>query len=518
MIGRGRQAERLLATILFTDIVGSTDLAAKLGDKEWRRLIAAHHSRIRAQLKNFGGREVDTAGDGFLCSFDQPALAVRAADAILANVAPLGLTLRAGIHTGEAERIGGGKLGGIAVHIAARIMATAAGGQVLVSSTVRDLVAGSRLGFTDAGTHELKGVPGEWHLYELVREVPAGIEATLPAAEPLPAPGMSRQTKALAVFGVVFGIAVVIAVAAIAIVALSGTPPPAVGEARPDSVVTIDAASNEIVDVRTVPGGPAAIAIDPAAQRLWVASLDAGVVTNFALSGSPGGSGTTGRVGRPTDLAIGDGVVWVADAFDQTVTLIDAATGQPRTTVEDVVARQIAYGSGSAWATDDILDRVLRLDRQSGRVAQTVDLGVGAYPSGVAVSGDAVWVGNSGLSTVARLSGPDAAVIESGIALRAIPDAIAVGPDSVWIAGREGDVVLRIDTNSNSVSQTIAVGDQPVSIAVDGQILWVGCAGIEEAVWQLDADGNVLAKIAVGGFPSDIAVHDGRVYVTVRRQ
>ena len=163
-MNRGRQPERFLATILFTDIVGSTDLAAKVGDREWRRLLAAHHAAIRTQLKKFGGREVDTAGDGFLCRFDQPAQAVRAADAILRDLARLGLHLRAGIHTGECELIGG-KIGGIAVHIAARIMAEAGPGEVVVSRTVRDLVAGSDRHLEDRGTHQLKGVAGDWQLF-----------------------------------------------------------------------------------------------------------------------------------------------------------------------------------------------------------------------------------------------------------------------------------------------------------------------------------------------------------------
>ena len=516
MINRGRQDERFLATILFTDIVGSTDLAAEVGDKEWRRLIAAHHSRIRTQLKKFGGREVDTAGDGFLCSFDQPAQAVRAADAILAEVAPLGLTLRAGIHTGEAERIGGGKLGGIAVHIAARIMAMAAGGQVLVSSTVRDLVAGSRLGFTDAGTHELKGVPGEWHLYELVREVPAAIEATLPAAESTPATGLSRQTKALAIFGIVFGIAVLVVAGVLAVMVL-GRPATVVAEPGPNSVVTIDAASAKVLDVHAVQAGPVALAIDPVAHRLWVASLDAGVVTDFGIGGAQSADRTTGRVGRPTDVAIGEGVAWIANAFDKTVTMLDLATGQARSTVPDVMARQIAYGAGSAWATDDLADRLLRLDRQSGQVAQIVELGAGAYPSGVVVAANAVWVGNEGLSTVARVDATNASIVASGIATRAVPGAMATSTDAVWIAGREADVVLRIDPVSNSGSETIAVCDQPVSIAVEGSIVWVGCAG-EQEVWRLGADGESTAKIDVGGVPSDLAVADGRVYVTVRQQ
>jgi YVTN family beta-propeller protein len=151
-------------------------------------------------------------------------------------------------------------------------------------------------------------------------------------------------------------------------------------------------------------------------------------------------------------------------------------------------------------------------------VAQALDLGAGAYPKGVALANDAVWVGNSGTSTVTRVDATTVSIVQSAIALRAVPDAIAAGPDAVWIAGREDDVVLRIDPGSNSVSKTINVGDQPVSLAIDGQTLWVGCAGAEEAVWQIDVDGTVKAKIDVGGVPTDIAVGDGRIYVTVRQQ
>jgi adenylate cyclase len=164
-----RSPERLLATILFTDIVGSTDLAVRLGDESWQRLVAAHHAAVRRELRRFRGRELDTAGDGFFAAFDQPAQALRAADAIVAAVAELGVSIRAGLHAGEAVAAAG-KIGGIAVHIANRVMSAAEPGEVLVSGTLRDLVAGSGLEFRDRGLQELKGVPGEWHLWALVRE------------------------------------------------------------------------------------------------------------------------------------------------------------------------------------------------------------------------------------------------------------------------------------------------------------------------------------------------------------
>jgi adenylate cyclase len=150
--------------------VGSTELAARLGDRAWQQLVVAHHAAVRRDLNRFRGREIDTAGDGFFATFEQPAQAVRAAEAIVASVAELGISIRAGLHAGETEAAGH-KIGGIAVHIANRVMSAAKPGEVLVSGTVRDLVAGSGLEFSDRGLHELKGVPGEWHLWALDREV-----------------------------------------------------------------------------------------------------------------------------------------------------------------------------------------------------------------------------------------------------------------------------------------------------------------------------------------------------------
>jgi class 3 adenylate cyclase len=161
------EPDRVLATLLFTDLVGSTERAAELGDARWRDLIQRHHALVRQQLVRFRGREIDTAGDGFFASFDGPARAVRCACAIMAAVPQLGLDVRAGLHAGECELIDS-KMGGLAVHIGARVAATAAPGQVLVSSTVKDLVAGSGISFEDRGEHELKGVPGTWSLYAVV--------------------------------------------------------------------------------------------------------------------------------------------------------------------------------------------------------------------------------------------------------------------------------------------------------------------------------------------------------------
>jgi class 3 adenylate cyclase len=164
----GHQAEvtddRMLATVLFTDIVDSTRRAAEIGDRDWHALLDAHDAIVRVQLNNFRGREVNTSGDGFLAMFDGPQRAIRCAMSIRDAVQALGIEVRAGLHTGECE-VRGDDIGGIGVHIGARVSALADPNDVLVSSTLRDLVIGSGLEFEDRGTHELKGVPGEWHLF-----------------------------------------------------------------------------------------------------------------------------------------------------------------------------------------------------------------------------------------------------------------------------------------------------------------------------------------------------------------
>jgi class 3 adenylate cyclase len=156
--------ETVLATILFTDIVDSSAVAAELGDRAWRELLEQHHALVRRELARYRGDEKDTAGDGFFATFDGPARAIRCADAIVGGVRELGLEVRAGVHTGECE-VHEGKVAGLAVVIGARVAAAAQGGEVLVSQTVKDLVAGAGVDFADRGEHELKGVPGTWRLY-----------------------------------------------------------------------------------------------------------------------------------------------------------------------------------------------------------------------------------------------------------------------------------------------------------------------------------------------------------------
>jgi class 3 adenylate cyclase len=162
-------SSRVLSTVLFTDIVESTSRAAEVGDRPWRDLLERHHALVRRELARFRGQERDTAGDGFFATFDGPARAIRCAQEITQQVPELGLEIRAGLHTGECE-LHEGKVAGIAVAIGARVAANASAGEVLVTGTVKDLVAGSGLTFEPRGEHELKGVPGRWPVYAVASE------------------------------------------------------------------------------------------------------------------------------------------------------------------------------------------------------------------------------------------------------------------------------------------------------------------------------------------------------------
>src|SRR6266516_4717333 len=166
-VGQVASPDPVLATVLFTDIVSSTDRAAELGDRAWRELLERHHALMRRRLAEFRGDELDTAGDGFLAAFDGPGRAIQCALAFMRDVPALGLEVRAGVHTGECERLDG-KLAGIAVAVGARIASMAKPGEILVSGTVQDLVDGSPFVFEDRGAHELKGVPGSWRLAALL--------------------------------------------------------------------------------------------------------------------------------------------------------------------------------------------------------------------------------------------------------------------------------------------------------------------------------------------------------------
>ncbi len=181
MLRRGAKTDRLLTTVMFTDVVGSTELAGRLGDRAWKNLIARHNSIVRRELKRFNGKELDTAGDGFFAMFERPAQAIDCAWAVRHSLRSIDLQIRAAIHMGEVE-VMGGKVGGIAVHAASRVLALTEPGQIYTTGIVHDVVAGSDIVFADRGVHELRGVSGTWHLYA-VEQTANKVDALLPNSQ-----------------------------------------------------------------------------------------------------------------------------------------------------------------------------------------------------------------------------------------------------------------------------------------------------------------------------------------------
>jgi class 3 adenylate cyclase len=361
---RRRSRDSALATVLFTDIVGSTRIASELGDRRWRALLSRHHAIVRDELKRAGGREMDTAGDGFYAAFDEPSRALRCASSIAARVRELGIEIRAGANVGETETIEG-KPGGVAVHAASRITALAGPGEVLASSTVRDLVPGSGFTFADRGVHELRDVLGEWHLYALTAidgtprdPVLAADEAAARRSRIESLPGRRRGVR----IGVVIAAGVVVLAAAIIVPrALTESPE---GAAKPPGSPT----------PAPTPIGDRVVRIDP--QK-------GAVTAEYAVGDHPSG------------VAFGAGSIWVANANDKTVSRIDPASGKVTTIVVPSSPRSITAGAGAIWTANDIAGSVTRIDPATNAV-RTIDLGVGVGSHTIAIAADvatgSVWV------------------------------------------------------------------------------------------------------------------------------
>ncbi len=516
MFRSGRSPERFLATILFTDIVGSSDLVTKLGDRAWRRLLAAHHAAVRRELRRFSGREVDTAGDGFFATFGQPAQAVRAADAIVAAVAKLGVSIRAGLHTGEAEAAGQ-KIGGIAVHIASRVMSAAGPGEILVSGTLRELVAGSGLDFSDRGAQELKGIPGEWHLWALVRQPTEADQTAIGSVVRVPEPrtGQTRRRK-VAIAGAGVTLVLIGSIGGVMLLgrasqATSTPSPGALLRLGPNTVVILDQTSGVITDVRDAGGVPASIGVS--GDQAWVGAVEASLLVRLDRTDASAAQ-TLGRVGRPTAIALGNGLVWVADAFDNILSILDATNGEERDSFPGVHVRRIAYGFDALWGTDDVNDRLLRFDRQTGAVVTQVPLPAGSYPTALAIGTNAIWVAEVGNQTLARIDPASGTIVAAGIALRGQPEDIAANASDVWVTSRASDLLMRVDPSTNTVTTTLSVCDGPSGVAINESGIWLACTGPGQ-VWHIRRDGTVLNRIEVGGRPSAIAISDDRVWVTV---
>lgn len=497
MIRRGR-GDRRLATVLFTDIVSSTERAIELGDRGWRGLLRRHQRVVRAELRRYGGHEVDSAGDGFFATFPQPAQAVRCALAIRLAVRPLDLSVRSGVHTGEVEPIGP-KVGGVAVHLAARVLSAAEPDEVLVTSTVRELVAGSELTFEDGGTRTFKGFADEWRVFRVTGPEPT---AAAPVAEE-PARSDSRARRLAIAAGGLIGAGLVIGV--LVILGLGGQPAPAAGV---NTVVRIDGA-NSIAHAVPVARAPTAVAAADGA--LWVAS-EAGTVTRIDLETRA--SQVVGGVGIPSAMAVAAGSAWVAQGYEGRISRIDAETVELRETLE-LHGRRISATDQGIWITDDLADRVVRVSGLTYAQDGTVALEAGSGPRGLATDGSILWVANERSATLVQVDQASLAMIGHPIGLGSSPTELAVGGGSVWVTSVEADTLYRVDPEQGRVVATIEVCDEPDAVAASDDGVWVACRA-DRVVRRLEVDGSFVIDIDIPGVPSAVAIVADGVWVAIR--
>ena len=520
-----RPAGRVLAAILFTDMVNSTAVAEELGDRRWKALVGAHHRIVRRELKRQGGTELDTAGDGFFASFREPAPAIACACAIAEAVPDLGIRIRAGIHFGECERMGK-KLGGITVVVGARIMAIAGPGEVLVSATAAELARGAGFGVEDRGMHTLKGVEDEWRVMAVtsVDGVPrpaliADDEARARRDRIDPSKTSSRRRVPAVIAAVAVAL---IIITSITLVRRSSTLVP------PEGSLARIKSSGEGFD-QIAPLGPQAFPVGMAAGagRLWVANV--GNQTLVEVEPSTGATQVIGTPTSPTGVAFGEDRVWVTYGFSsdqrRRIDALDPANSATAPAPFSVPAGSypITVGDNAIWVADPLGSSLTRYDpvtNQTSSIALPpgsgpVDLAVAEVPSPI------VWVAAGREADVFRIdpSAQGAGFDTFGTGGN-VPTALAIGPDgTVWITSSGDDAVIALSPGGTAkLHETI--GDQcdaPAEIAATGDGVWVSCSA-SHAVVRLDpATGEVVATLPVAGPPGPLAVDEqGNVWVGVQ--
>jgi class 3 adenylate cyclase len=508
-----------LRAVLFTDVVNSTDLAREMGDVRWSRLLAAQRRVIRAHLRTYHGREVDTAGDGFFAVFERPTDAVRCAFDCCRDVQSLGLDIRAGVHFGEVE-LTGSEVHGIVVHTGARVMSKAGAAEILVTATVRDLMAGARFDVRERGTFELKGVSGSWTLFDVMavddRLRPAPIEEASVASErrdrassTIPSP--ARRSRLLAPVALVALVAT-----AIATFVFTRSEPTFVPTPGTVSAITSDGRFAEPVRLASVP-----TAIAWGAGRAWVTDRQGQI---YWLDPQSGDHGSRGAAGTPTGVAAGGNAVWVTNGFGigagpgGGVSRIDAAGDSLDPAFETPVGTEsIAWIADRVWVTETDIGRISVYDPVT-RSVDRIDLPPisrtqAAKPDHLAASLGSehpAWVGDDAAARVFRISAHDridAFPVPSRVT------GIAVSDGVVWVTGGDDDRVTALDAKTGAVLTSLEVGgrgcDQPEAVAVGATATWVACRG-SRTVLRLDPrTRSVTGSLSVGGSPVALAAGDG---------
>jgi class 3 adenylate cyclase/streptogramin lyase len=516
---------RILAAVLFTDMVDSTSIAEELGDKRWKVLVDRHHRIVRRDLKRFGGRELDTAGDGFFASFTEPASAISCACAIAEDVRELGVEIRAGVHAGECERIGS-KLGGITVVVGARIMALGGAGDVLVSGTAAELARGAGFTLEDRGSRALKGVEGEWRVLAVT-----GLDG-VPRQGPAPAAQASQRRAQIEVDPVRRRIRreVVIGGAALLVVAAALgwrlTRATLLGPPGPDTVARIASSGSGFDRVIPVGSGAYPDAIGFGHGTLWVADVKSRTLA--AIDPTAGTSHLIGTPSTPTGVTFADGRVWVTYGFtsDKQHVLDTYDPGNDTLGPADVSLPAGSYPitseGGAIWVADPIGSTVVRYDPIASRqtsYALTPDSAPDVIAS-AATDPSAVWVAAGGQPRLFRIdpAHPQDRPATFNTA-GAILTAVAVAPDgSVWTVGDAGSFLV-FSANGTTIAQG-SLGDAcggPDAVLATNDAVWVSCSS-SQVVARLDpADGHVIGTIPTAGSPGPMALDDsGGVWVTIR--
>jgi class 3 adenylate cyclase/streptogramin lyase len=501
---------RGLRAVVFLDTVGSTRIAAELGDERWQRLLMKELSILRDILKGRGGREVDVAGDGLFALFDEPAEAVRfAADSAVA-VRDIGLEIRAGVHFGQVE-VTDGRPAGIVVHTGARVMSTGDAGHVIATSTVVDLMPGGAFGFADQGSHELKGVPGTWRLLRLVDVDAAPVAPPIPAEE-----AAARRREASAALPVVrrrtflVGVAGALAGGSAITLLVTRRHPLAMPSPLRNRLFRFDPTTGVFTPMPVTLRTPTVVQLPSLAVgegAVWVG--DEELIQVDPRDGTLEGTVTTadGPL-KPVALSIGLDDLWVVE---QSLWRIDPADRE----ILDVrpldgVASGLLIAFGLAWVTFED-GSVLRIEPIEGLPIKT-RTEVGTIPSDIVEAAGAVWISDEfgDLWEVDPQTGRPNAHIRLGGA----PTAIAAAQDHLWIIDRDGLVEI-VDPLTKNIRKGIPIGGEPVDVAAG--------AG---AVWVADRDGRLVridpvteevdGVFEIDGRPSSVAVDDGEGVVWVR--
>jgi class 3 adenylate cyclase/streptogramin lyase len=523
---------RRIATVLMLDVVGSTHVAAQMGDARYRELSSRFNRLVRTELKRFGGKEEDHAGDGFFATFSQPDRAIRCAAALAEDVRSLGIEIRSGIHTGQTEDQAG-KTHGIAVVIGARVMSLADAGDILVTSTTKELVTGSGFGFEDFSAHELKGVPGTWQVFAVTAVNDEQRAGPLPAAETAerraaiePSARRKRPRRSALIAGTLVGLVTIVAVA-YAVTHEDPSRPEPRDEPTPLSEVVVQVdPEGEPPIVNTipvpVPGGRPGVTlltsphsmvvgeggvwtvrfrtlfhVDPSrsevrtrleletrgvpfsmnlavgSDKIWIA-YDGGL-----LEVNPATDEQrrvmileTQGAAKAADVVVGEGFVWVG-LGDGRLVRFDPATGRNRSQTGLDPIDTIAFGHGSVWTADTFGGTVTRYDPETMRAEATIEVAAGLD---YLVSGDAaVWALSRSLGSLTEIDVAENVAART-VQVGEVPTGLTAGSGAVWVGDKDG-VIRRVDEDTRQVTE-IPFGAEIRAIAFDGETdtLWVDVA------------------------------------------